>query len=554
MKNKNILPAMLGLCMFTTGGAGLVIQYLLATATTFVLGSSIVVFSLVIGTMLGAMGLSGWIQERISDQNLIIKFFIIETLLFVLGCFSVFIIYWSYGFAPDHFNFFLYSMVISIGVLIGLEIPIVVRILDQMDVAIARNMKLVFGLDYAGAMVFMLFWVFVLLPNPMFTLYNIGFIVSGINYSIAVLTISIFLIASSSKALSYIKVFAVIALLFPIYIYGISNSENWDLTLEQKLYDDPVVFSHTTRYQHLVLTKRKTKSCGVDYRLYINGNTQFSSCDEYIYHENLVVPVMEITKANSVLIIGGGDGLALRDVLKYNPSKVDIVDLDKDMVDFARSDAYLSSLNSGAFNNAVVTDISLSTSPKDGVFNPVVIDGEEVAYVRRFHFDASVFIRSIGNRYDAIIIDLPDPSSVELSRLYTRGFYRALSTRLSADGVMVMQSTSPLHAPEVFLEIGRTLESAGFNTLPYQDNIPSFGNWGFWMGCVSGCQDLYTRLSGVKDFSIKTKYLTPQKMLSNLSFGKRNGLDFLQSAELETLNTDTNPTLFLRYEGSWEDY
>lgn len=552
--NTNLIAILLGISIFTTGGAGLTVQYLIATSTSFILGSSIVVFSIVIGVMLGAMGVAGWVQERIGDNNLIEKFFIIESLLFVLGSFTPFILFWAYGNAFEYFNFVLISLTTAIGLLIGLEIPLVVRILDKMGIGLSKNLKLVFGLDYIGAMVFMLVWVFYLLPH--IPIYRIGFVVSGVNYTVAIVTVSFIILTSVGRIKPMLKLGVVALPLLGLYSYGITNASKWETLLEYKLYDDTVVHTETTKYAHIVITENKKSQCGTDVRLYLNGNTQFSSCDEHIYHDNLIVPVMNaVDYVSSVLIVGGGDGLALRDVLKYNPSVVDIVDIDGRLLDISKTNTHLSALNEGSFDNAIVRKLD-SGIEQTNLFLPVVIDGVEVAQVGRYHLDASVFIRSADKRYDVIIVDLPDPSSVELAKLYTRGFYRALATKLNDGGYFVVQSTSPIHAPEVFLEIGRTLESGGISVLPYHDNVPSFGEWGYWIGCVSsGCIDsLLGTMNDTTELKVPTSYLTKKRFIANTNFGKRNGIAFLDSANGDEINTIITPTIFIRYEKAWTNY
>lgn len=560
--SKTITPWLLGLCMLSTGGAGLVIQYLIATATSFILGSSIIIFSIVIGLMLGAMGVSGWIQEHISNKNLVMKFFFIEASLFILGSFSALILFWSYGHMADHFNLVLYSLTISVGLLIGLEIPIVIRMIEELGVPLKKNLKLVLGLDYVGAMLFMLAWVFILLPKV--PIHQIGFIVSGVNFLIATLTL-LFIYIANGKSMSFKQVATSLALTIPLcltYVYGVSNSNNWEIYLEQKLYDDPIILKETTPYQHIVLTKNEKSYCGTDYRLYINGNTQFSSCDEAIYHENLIVPAMEMVgTGRDVLILGGGDGMALRDVLKYKPENVHLVDLDEKMVDLSKNNKYLSMLNERAFDSSSVVKKGSLASQDGGLFRDIFMQdasGKEnhVASVKRMHIDAGVFVRSLKVGYDVIIIDLPDPSSVELSKLYTRGFFSSLRGHLSADGVMVIQSTSPFYAPEVYLEIGRTIEASGYETFGYHDNVPSFGDWGFWISCpTKGCiNKVVDNIINMEEFSIETKHLTPELLRANMKFGKRNNVDFFESSNSDNINTNTNPTLFMRYEKAWKGY
>lgn len=556
--------ALLALCMFTTGGAGLVIEYVIATTTSFILGSSIVVFSLVIGVMMGAMGLSGWIQERLNDEYLLEKFFAIEVTLALAGGFAPIVLYFAYGAMPEHFNVVLYSWAILIGALIGLEIPIVMRIIDKLGIELKANLKHVFGMDYIGAMVFMLLWVYWLLPN--FPITEVSFIVSGLNFLVALIAITYFGVRGGFSNLPLIIVVSLVSA--GSLVYGYSMNRTWGSLMEQKFYDDPIVAKKTTQYQHLVVTKTVNTRCGSEYRLYINGNTQFASCDEMIYHENLVHPVMHATTvAESVLILGGGDGLALRDVLTYNPKEVTLVDLDPLMIEFAQTEPHLRELNKDSFADArVIAEDADGVVQDGGLFVPIMLETgeidqtsnqpvlEKVTDVRRMHIDAAKFLENFTGTYDVIIIDLPDPNSVELSKLYTTWFYNYVRMRLSRGGRIVVQSTSPIHAPEVYLEIGRTLRAAGFETLPFHDNVPSFGDWGFWLACAEqNCAtQVQEKFRKLESFSVPTRYLNPDRLRSNLAFGLVDGVPFTQSAKSVVINTLTDPTMFMRYEQAWK--
>lgn len=555
---------LLGICMFTTGGAGLVNEYVIATTTSFILGSSIVVFSLVIGVMLGAMGLAGWIQERIGDKHLLEKFFAIEVLLALAGGFAPVGLFWVYGSMTEHFNLVLYGWTILIGLLIGLEIPVVMRIIDQLGVGLRINLKYVFGADYLGAMIFMLLWVFWLLPS--FPITEISFMVASLNFVIACAAMIYFGVQGGFKHLKLTMLIAV--LVAGALAYGYQHNREWSGILEQRFYDDPIVSEETTAYQHLVVTKAVDGRCAPEYRLYINGNTQFSSCDEMVYHDNLVAPVMHVAdKHDTVVILGGGDGLALRDVLTYSPRQVTLVDLDPEMVELAKTNQYLSVLNKGAFADArVLTPPSNGVSQDGGLFTEIEMETgvvatgsgqpevEHVTDVRRMHIDAAKFLETVPFKADVIIVDLPDPNSVEISLLYSRGFYQELSKRLAPGGVTVVQSTSPVHAPEVYLEIGRTMAAAGLEVVPYHDNVPSFGEWGWWLGCVGKrcAEQLKQKIAQLEQFSVPTRYLTPERLRANLSFGLVNGVSFFDSSESTVINTMTDPTMFIRYEAAWK--
>jgi spermidine synthase len=559
---------MLALCMFTTGGAGLVVQYVVATATTNIIGSSITTFSITIGLMMGAMGVAGLFQERMSDGNLLMKFFFIEVTLALVGGFAPLVLYYSYGTFFEHFDFILYFWTFSIGFLIGLEIPVVMRFIEEQGIGLKLNLKYVFAADYIGAAVFAFVWVYVLLQR--FPITEISFIVSGLNFAVALLTIYYFDRLGGFQNRWF--VYTVSAGAIALSLYGYTNNRDWLIPLQQKFYDDPIVYETTTRYQHLVVTKNDNRctSGADDIRLYINGNTQFGSCDEHIYHDNLVLPAMHLAeRTDSVLVLGGGDGLALRDILRHQTKKVTLVDLDPAMVDIASKNEFLLSLNEGSFlDSRVITFDSPSIEDDGGMWQEVVMgndrtdaetgleETEMVAVVRRMHIDAGKFLEFTKETFDVIIVDLPDPSTVELSKLYSREFYIDLRRRLRPGGVVVVQSTSPIHAREVFLEIGRTMKAAGISSIPYHDNVPSFGEWGFWIGCATyncGAQ-MEEQIGELDTFKVKGSYLTPDRFRANLEFGLVDGVPFADSATGDNINSMLDPTLFLRYEKAWQSY
>ena len=225
---------------------------------------------------------------------------------------------------------------------------------------------------------------------------------------------------------------------------------------EKGLFGDEIVHAVTTPYQRLVITRWQD-----DTRLYINGNLQFSSRDEHRYHEALVHPALESAPwAQNVLVLGGGDGLALREILKYpNVKSVTLVDLDAEMTRLFSTSAPLTALNHGSFADPRVTVINQ---------------------------DAAQWIEHSEQMFDVVVADFPDPSNFALGKLYSVPFYRLLAKRVAANGYVVVQSTSPYFAPQAYWSIVKTLEEAGFRTWPYHAYVPSFGEWGFVLASTQG--------------------------------------------------------------------
>ena len=536
--------------MFFTGAAGFIFECILSTVATFILGNSIEQFSVTISLMMLMMGVAGYWQRKLSDSNLIFKFLLVETSLALLGGFAPIAVYSSYALMETHFALVQYFFILAIGFLIGLEIPLVLRINRLYVPQLKSNIATVFSTDYIGAFVGALVWVYVFLKY--FPLTEISFFVAGLNFAVALMTFGYF--AYHGEVTRRIPAVALVAVTAAALTFGYIRNRDWNEALEQRFYDSPVVFSKTTKYQHLVLTGSVNPT---DYRLYINGNLQFSSLDEHIYHEMLVHPAMALAgKRDRVLILGGGDGLGLREVLKYNDVReVVLADIDADMIELARDHVVLGELNQGAFSDARVIAQAAAGVSETETSAPVyeysagtgrLPQLEQAASVTVYTVDADQLADSLEGPFDVILIDLPDPNSVELVKLYSREFYFKVRRLLAPDGMMTVQSTSPYHAKESFLCIRRTLESAGFETLPYHDNVPSFGDWGWILAWgAGGARQLRSELAIAEE---QLRYLTPERLAASMSFGK---------AGLTTGETDVNrlmqPVLMRYYlNESWQ--
>jgi spermidine synthase len=218
---------------------------------------------------------------------------------------------------------------------------------------------------------------------------------------------------------------------------------------ESDIYSDEVVFARQSAYQRIVVTRSRAS-----FQLFLNGNLQFSSGDEYRYHEALVHPAFAVAEHKKrVFIGGGGDGLAAREALRYpEVESIVLVDLDPAMTQLARTFEPLRRLNGDSLGN-----------PKVQVVNE----------------DAMVWLAERGGEFDVMLIDFPDPNNLTLGKLYTTRFYTLARRHLAPGGAMAVQATSPLFARASFWCIARTLEAAGFFVRPYHSFVPSFGEWGF---------------------------------------------------------------------------
>jgi spermidine synthase len=428
------------LSVFLIAACGLIYELIAATLASYLLGDSVLQFSTIIGSYLFAMGIGSWLS-RFIDRGLVARFITIELMVGLLGGFSSSILFLAFTWTTG-FRFLLYGMVLAIGTLVGLEIPLLMRILKE-RFQLKELVSNVLTLDYLGALGASLLFPLMLVPH-------LGLVRSAILFGLlnaAVALWSTFLFRDQlPRAVSQrIASVVVIALLVAGMFFGQAITD----TADAALYSDDVVLTRTTPYQRIALTRWKE-----DYRLYLNGHLQFSSRDEYRYHEALVHPAMASRPgARRALVLGGGDGLAVRELLKYpGLESITLVDLDPEMTRLFKTHSLLKSLNNDSLS-----------SPK----------------VRVVNADAFPWLQDDHGRFDVVIIDFPDPNNYSLGKLYSTAFYRLLGRSLSEGGLAVVQSTSPMFARQSYWCIVETLKAAGLRTYPYHAYVPSFGEWGF---------------------------------------------------------------------------
>ena len=539
------------LTTFIMGGCGLAYEYTLSRVAADLLGNSGRQWALVIGAMMFCMGIGADLQKRLDDRLLIDKFIAAEILLGISGGIGPLVLLFCYGLAPEYYIIVQYTFICVIGLLLGFELPLIARLNSVYTEHLKFNLGKVLKMDYIGALAGALIWVF-LLPR-FFTLIESAFILGLLNLSAA----AIILVYFRNKISLSIRLWAFFIAALLLLSGGLYQARTWTASAEQYLYRDRIIFSQTTRYQHIVMTQSRAQEIAC----YINGSLQFNSADEYIYHENLVHPAFTLAPdARRVLILGGGDGLAAREILKYQHLReVVLCDLDPEMTNLAQTDPTLTRLNQDSLGSAKLNILQnnslvpLETSEKILVQNQKKRFGsrpELVAEVTLVNLDAASLLENLAGKFDIIIIDFPDPNNEELAKLYSRTFYRRLASRLAIDGIFVQQATSPYHAKEAFLCVGRTMQAAGLNAIPYHDNVPSFGEWGWWLGGHHerwSEKSLRKGLATVEELAIKTRYLTPELIQASLNFGKNQ----LNSHETE-INTLVNHKIFTYYLRGWQ--
>ena len=564
----------LAVSMFVIGGCGLAYEYTLGVLGNNLLGSSHEQIFVVIGLMLFAMGLGAGVQ-RIFVGDLVDTFLWVEIALGVLGGASALLVYTAYVFTSSH-QLVLYASATTIGVLIGCEIPLLIRIHESWARDLRTNLATTLALDYVGSLFGALLFAYGLIT--WFSVTRIATVLGLTNVALAVLGGLAF-----RRDLKRPRTLAVAATCATaLLVVGFTRADRWTATLEQRAFADPIVHASTSRYQHIVLTEERLQRDNRRVLMFLDGQLQWSSRDEHIYHELLVHPAIALAPrpVERVLILGGGDGLAVREVLKHPTVRsVTLVDLDPAVIELARADPRLVELNGGALLDArvhaegVLPDGSPGDTASRRIDSPTYrarqlgIDEQErvqLAEVDVFPLDADLFVHQhvqSGATFDAVLIDFPDPRRIELAKLYSVDFYRALAQHVAPEALVAVQSTSPWHARSVFLTIGETLRAAGFHAVPYHANVPSFGEWGFHLAWVA--RDRTTsrsverapldRLDTLKqtDLPPTTRYLTPNALRAAFVFGK-GWLDTDRTGP-PRINTKMRPILHELYRRAWDD-
>ncbi|MEL6193140.1 MAG: polyamine aminopropyltransferase [Bacteroidota bacterium] len=490
--------ALLLCSVFIIAVCGILYELLISTLTSYFQGSSILHFSLVIGFFLSFMGVGSYLSKYI--QKDLLKWFIsLEIVLGVLGGMATLILYSAFSFT-EYYYVVAFGLIGLLGSIIGMEIPLLTRIVREHE-SLKDALALVLSFDYIGALIASILFPLVFLPflGTMKTAFLIGIL----NIIVAIMNTWTF--RSRLKEYKQLMVSCFISIL----VLGGSLAYSFKLVsfFEQFLYRNEVVYTHQSQYQRIVLTKFND-----DLRLFLDGNLQFASRDEYRYHESLVhIPYAWASTPKNILILGGGDGLVTRELKDYpNIEKITLVDIDPKITELAKEHPLLVSINEGAMSMPIVHTV---------------------------HQDAFKFVEESTETYDLIIADLPDPHDSSIGRMYTREFYQLVYQKLNAGGVYITQASSPYFSPTAFWCIKHTLDTAFPVAVSMQVDVPSFGPWGFHMA-----KKLSPRMPGADSVSVDTYELAEKLSLSIFS----------DSTSYQYLREDMLPALFV-FDGDMEE-
>lgn len=486
--------------VFVVAACGLVYELSAAALSSYLLGDSVLQFSTIIGTYLFAMGVGSWLS-RYFERQLPAHFLRIELMVALIGGLLPAALFIANAYVPGAFRLLLYGLVLAVGTLVGLEIPLVMRILRR-NIVLKDLVSQVLTFDYLGALAVSIAFPLLLVPQ-------LGMIRTGLLFGLMNAAVAVWALWLFRHELRRVGAHAAACGLALLALLGaFVFAEHVTTLAEDKFYQDRIVFSETSPYQRIVVTRG-----GAGHRLFLNGNLQFAERDEYRYHEALVHPVMAAQGApRKVAVLGGGDGMAVREILKYpSVERITLVELDPNMTRLFTEHETLAALNGGSLK-----------SPKVHIVNS----------------DAFQWLQQPGEMFDVIVVDFPDPTNFAIGKLYTNSFYALLDKRLAASGYAVIQTTSPLVARKSFWTVAATIESVGLLAMPYHAHVPSFGEWGYIIAS-------------------RRPYRQPDALPESLRFLSKEGLPLLFDFPRDMarvpaeVNRLSNQVLVTTYEQEW---
>lgn len=502
MKHREALLLLAVVCIIAT--CGLVYELCAGTLASYLLGDSVKQFSLVIGIYLFAMGIGAYVSNHIKTQ-LLDRFIQIEFLVGIIGGISSMSLLFLFNYA-EGFEWMLYVFITLTGILVGIEIPLLMRLLkDNLD--FGKLVSRVLTFDYIGALLASV--IFPLICIPYLGLAKTSLFFGLLNIFTGLLTAFLF-----RKSIRWYKQHIGLGLVCGTVLAILFGYSNYlQEFLEGQTFPGKIIHAESSPYQRIVVTRNAT-----DVRLYLNNNLQFSSQDEHRYHEALVYPAIQGSQSiKHVLILGGGDGLAAREVLR-NPEvdSVTLVDLDPSMTRLFQHHQLLKNLNQGSLNN-----------PK----------------LHLVHDDAFIWLRKHKQLFDCILVDFPDPSNYAIAKLYTNVFYTELAQHLRHKGCAVIQCTSPFAAKQSFWTIENTIRSTGLNTIPYYNTVPSFGIWGYILCTKDSLYKTYRKLPPGLKFYKEEQFVT-----------MRHFSDDMLPKQLPKINKLSDQVLVHLFEEEWDKY
>ncbi|MEU1216522.1 polyamine aminopropyltransferase [Streptomyces sp. NPDC005791] len=418
--------------VFVCAACGLVYELELVALASYLIGDSVTQASVVLSVMVFAMGIGSLLAKRLRSRAAV-GFGLLEAVLALVGGTSALVLYASFAWLGES-RYALVGFSLAIGILIGAEIPLLMTLIQRVDRQDAGGAVAdLFAADYVGALVGGLAFPFLLLPmmgqltGALFT----GAVNAAAGGALVLWVFRRDLSRRSRRLLIVVDVTVIVLLATASALV-----DDFERAARRAVYGDEVRVARQTEVQEIVLTGSRRGALD----LYLDGRLRVSSRDERRYHEALVHPAMNGAHQR-VLILGGGDGLAAREVLRYpGVGSVVVVELDPAVTRLARTDPALAGLNGHAFDDPRLTTVT---------------------------GDAFTWLRVTHDRYDVVISDLPDPGITESTKLYAAEFYGLVAGALDPGGRLVVHAGAPSSRPTTFWTVEASVRAGGLEPLPY---------------------------------------------------------------------------------------
>ncbi|AYN40266.1 polyamine aminopropyltransferase [Streptomyces dangxiongensis] len=439
-------------CVFVCAACGLVYELELVAFASYLTGDSVTQASVVLSVMVFAMGIGSLGAKRLR-RHAAAGFGAVESALALVGGCSAMALYavfaWTGGWGgmwAGGPRCLLVALSLIIGLLIGAEIPLLMELTQRIRRQDAGGAVAdLFAADYVGALVGGLAFPFLLLP---YLGQLTGALLTGTVNVVAggALVLGLFRRDLTRRARWTLLLAGLLVL--GILATAAALSGDFERAARRAVYGTDVRAAVRTGVQEIVLTGGTGGTGGRPLGLYLDGRLRAGGRDEPRYHQALVHPALAGPHAR-VLVLGGGDGLAAREVLRRSGvHRVDVVELDPGLVDLARRDPGLSAANGHALADPRV---HVTTA------------------------DALTWLREAqGPAYDVVIADLPGPGVTAGTKLYSQEFYGLVRRVLAADGRLAVHAGPVTGRPRAFWTVAATLRAAGFATSPYR--VPGDGS------------------------------------------------------------------------------
>ncbi|MEU6339847.1 polyamine aminopropyltransferase [Streptomyces sp. NPDC046977] len=422
--------------VFVCAACGLVYELELVALASYLVGDSVTQASVVLSVMVFAMGVGSLLAKRLTCTPAV-GFAAVEIALALVGGLSVMGLYAGFAWYGQS-RPAMVGLAFAIGVLIGAEVPLLMTLIQRIRRQEAGGAVAdLFAADYVGALVGGLAFPFLLLPClGQLT----GALFTGAVNAVAGGIVVLWLFRADVTARARARLLTANVAVLAVLAAAAWAAGPFERAAREALYGGHVRLAERTAVQEVVLT-------GPPLRLWLDGRLRVSGRDEYRYHEALVHPAMA-GPHRRVLVLGGGDGLALREVLRHpGVRSVTLVDLDAELVALARTDPELSRLNRHAYRDPRVR----------------VRAGDAFDWLRRSP--------QAPGAYDVVLADLPDPGMSRSAKLYSQEFYGLAERALAPGGRLAVHAGAPQQG---FWTVDATVRAAGFRTADYW-----VGDWGF---------------------------------------------------------------------------